>query len=78
MEYQNITTDQTQTLLAIGTCYVQGEDVAAKGRIILVSVGKDPQEPNSWVSIVRMELLMSCCRIFSQNEIGIYCSLCCS
>lgn len=45
---KNITTDQTQTLLAIGTSYVQGEDVAAKGRIILVSVGKDPQEPSSW------------------------------
>lgn len=45
---KNITTDQTQTLLAIGTSYVQGEDVAAKGRIILVSVGKDPQDPGSW------------------------------
>lgn len=47
--WQNTSTDQTQTLLAIGTSYVQGEDVAAKGRIILVSVGQDPQDPSSWV-----------------------------
>lgn len=58
---QDLSTDQTQTLLAIGTSYVQGEDVAAKGRIILVSVGKDPQEPSSWVCIARIQLLMSCC-----------------
>jgi hypothetical protein len=31
---------------------VQGEDVAAKGRIILVSVGQDPQDPSSWVRLV--------------------------
>lgn len=50
--WQNTSTDQTQTLLAIGTSYVQGEDVAAKGRIILVSVGQDPQDPSSWVRLV--------------------------
>lgn len=61
---QNVTTDQTQTLLAIGTSYVQGEDVAAKGRIILVSVGQDPQEPSSWVCTASIQLLMSCRRIF--------------
>ena len=46
---QNITTDQTQTLLAIDTSIVQGEDVGAKCWIILVSVGQDRQETTSWV-----------------------------
>lgn len=60
---QNITTDQTQTLLAIGTSYVQGEDVAAKGRIILVSVGKDPQDPGSWVCIsIILKIRHAMCR----------------
>lgn len=48
---QNIMTDQTQTMLAIGTAYVQGEDVAAKGRIILVSVGQGTNDPSTWVRL---------------------------
>jgi hypothetical protein len=32
--------DQMQTLLAIGTGFVQGEDVPARGRIILMSLGQ--------------------------------------
>ncbi len=48
---QNIMTDQTQSMLAIGTAYVQGEDVAAKGRIILVSVGQGTNDPSTWVCL---------------------------
>jgi hypothetical protein len=29
--------------LAVGTAYVQGEDVAARGRILLFSVVKNPE-----------------------------------
>ncbi|MFS7986024.1 putative cleavage/polyadenylation specificity factor, A subunit [Helianthus anomalus] len=32
------TTRENETLLAIGTAYVQGEDVAARGRVLLFSV----------------------------------------
>lgn len=60
--WQNTSTDQTQTLLAIGTSYVQGEDVAAKGRIILVSVGQDPQDPSSWVrTFTPLRCKFMCC-----------------
>ncbi|KAJ0713950.1 putative cleavage/polyadenylation specificity factor, A subunit [Helianthus annuus] len=34
----NTTTRENETLLAIGTAYVQGEDVAARGRVLLFSV----------------------------------------
>ena len=33
-----------QTLLAIGTGFVQGEDVPARGRIILISLGQDQSD----------------------------------
>ncbi|KAL7147541.1 hypothetical protein ABFS83_06G114300 [Erythranthe nasuta] len=36
----NSTTQRNETLLAIGTAYVQGEDVAARGRVLLYSVEK--------------------------------------
>ncbi|CAI9092100.1 OLC1v1027255C1 [Oldenlandia corymbosa var. corymbosa] len=36
----NSTTKESEILLAVGTAYVQGEDVAARGRIILYSVEK--------------------------------------
>ncbi|KAK4766592.1 hypothetical protein SAY87_008234 [Trapa incisa] len=45
----NTTTKENETLLAIGTAYVQGEDVAARGRILLFSFGKNVD--NSQVSI---------------------------
>ena len=38
MYFQNTTAQRNETLLAIGTAYVQGEDVAARGRILLYSV----------------------------------------
>lgn len=47
---KNTSTEQMQTLLAVGTAYVQGEDVPARGRIILVTVGQDPGDPNSWAT----------------------------
>lgn len=37
----NTTAQRNETLLAIGTAYVQGEDVAARGRILLYSVEKN-------------------------------------
>ncbi|XP_015877866.3 cleavage and polyadenylation specificity factor subunit 1 isoform X1 [Ziziphus jujuba] len=39
----NTTTKENETLLAIGTAYVQGEDVAARGRVLLFSIGNNPQ-----------------------------------
>ncbi|XP_024029666.1 cleavage and polyadenylation specificity factor subunit 1 [Morus notabilis] len=46
----NTTTNENETLLAIGTAYVQGEDVAARGRIILYSLGKDSDNSQNLVS----------------------------
>ncbi|XP_047329252.1 cleavage and polyadenylation specificity factor subunit 1 isoform X2 [Impatiens glandulifera] len=37
----NTTTKENQTLLVVGTAYVQGEDVAARGRVLLYSVEKN-------------------------------------
>lgn len=38
---QNTTTKENETLLAVGTAYVQGEDVAARGRVLLFSLGRN-------------------------------------
>lgn len=46
---QNTTTKENETLLAIGTAYVQGEDVAARGRILLFSLGKDSDNSQNLV-----------------------------
>lgn len=35
--------------MAIGTAYVQGEDVAARGRVLLYSIGKNGDESESLV-----------------------------
>lgn len=48
----NTTTKENETLLAIGTGYVQGEDVAARGRVLLFSVGKNTDNPQNLVSEV--------------------------
>ncbi|KAF8646672.1 hypothetical protein HU200_065721 [Digitaria exilis] len=42
---QNTTTTENETLMAIGTAYVQGEDVAARGRVLLFSfsINENPQ-----------------------------------
>lgn len=41
LSIQNTTTKENETLLAVGTAFVQGEDVAGRGRILLFSFGKD-------------------------------------
>ncbi|GLT75789.1 hypothetical protein SLA2020_474860 [Shorea laevis] len=48
----NTNTKENETLLAIGTAYVQGEDVAARGRVLLFSVGKNTDNPQNLVSEV--------------------------
>ncbi|XP_058204748.1 cleavage and polyadenylation specificity factor subunit 1 isoform X2 [Rhododendron vialii] len=48
----NTTTKENVTLLAIGTAYVQGEDVAARGRVLLFSVDRDPDNSETVVSEV--------------------------
>ncbi|KAF9616940.1 hypothetical protein IFM89_033010 [Coptis chinensis] len=48
----NTTTKENETLLAIGTAYVQGEDVAARGRILLFSLGRNTDNSQDLVSEV--------------------------
>eukprot|EP00252_Welwitschia_mirabilis_P006620 TRINITY_DN1750_c0_g1_i1.p1 TRINITY_DN1750_c0_g1~~TRINITY_DN1750_c0_g1_i1.p1 ORF type:complete len:1015 (+),score=221.45 TRINITY_DN1750_c0_g1_i1:83-3046(+) len=48
----NTSTEEFETLLAIGTAYVQGEDVAARGRIILASIRPEQENSSSSVSEV--------------------------
>lgn len=48
----NTSTKENETLLAVGTAYVQGEDVAARGRILLFSVVKNPENSQILVSEV--------------------------
>ncbi|KAL6526939.1 hypothetical protein OROGR_016029 [Orobanche gracilis] len=48
----NTTTQQNDTLLAVGTAYVQGEDVAARGRVLLYSVEKNSDGVQAQVSEV--------------------------
>lgn len=44
--------EQMQTLLAIGTAYVQGEDVPSRGRIILMSLGQEANDSSRWATEV--------------------------
>ncbi|XP_034204050.1 cleavage and polyadenylation specificity factor subunit 1 isoform X3 [Prunus dulcis] len=48
----NTTTKENETLLAIGTAYVQGEDVAGRGRVLLFSAGKSADDTQTLVSEV--------------------------
>ncbi|KAJ0042930.1 hypothetical protein Pint_17292 [Pistacia integerrima] len=48
----NTTTKENDTLLAVGTAYVQGEDVAARGRVLLFSVGRNADNPQNLVAEV--------------------------
>ncbi|XP_058086131.1 cleavage and polyadenylation specificity factor subunit 1 isoform X2 [Magnolia sinica] len=48
----NTTTKESETLLAIGTAYVQGEDVAARGRVLLFSIGKNTDNSQNFISEV--------------------------
>lgn len=46
---QNTTTKENESLLAIGTAYVQGEDVAARGRVLLFSFARNTDNPQNLV-----------------------------
>ncbi|CAK7324265.1 unnamed protein product [Dovyalis caffra] len=48
----NTTTKENETLLAVGTAYVQGEDVAARGRVLLFSLARNPENSQVLVSEV--------------------------
>lgn len=48
----NTTTKENETLLAIGTAYAQGEDVAARGRVLLFSIGRNADNPQNLVTEV--------------------------
>ncbi|KAG1355385.1 putative cleavage and polyadenylation specificity factor subunit 1 [Cocos nucifera] len=45
----NTTTRENESLLAIGTAYVQGEDVAARGRVLLYSFSKNSENSQNLV-----------------------------
>lgn len=55
--FQNTTTKENETLLAIGTAYVQGEDVAARGRVLLFSLGRNTDNPQNLVLLDHMFVL---------------------
>ncbi|KAG9445352.1 hypothetical protein H6P81_016692 [Aristolochia fimbriata] len=46
----NTTTRETETLLAIGTAYVQGEDVSARGRVLLFSFLKNSDNSQNLIT----------------------------
>ncbi|KAL6123334.1 hypothetical protein ACLB2K_075856 [Fragaria x ananassa] len=48
----NTTTKENEILLAIGTAYVQGEDVAGRGRVLLFSAENNVDNPQNLVSEV--------------------------
>jgi cleavage and polyadenylation specificity factor subunit 1 len=50
--FQNASTGENETLLAVGTAYVQGEDVAARGRVLLFSFGKNGDNSQNVVTEV--------------------------
>lgn len=37
--------------MAVGTAYVQGEDVAARGRVLLFAIGQNTDNPQNLVSV---------------------------
>ncbi|XP_024011843.1 cleavage and polyadenylation specificity factor subunit 1 isoform X2 [Eutrema salsugineum] len=48
----NASTSENETLLAVGTAYVQGEDVAARGRVLLFSFGRNGDNSQNLVTEV--------------------------
>lgn len=52
----NTTTKENETLLAIGTAYVQGEDVAARGRVLLYALGRSDSPQNLVSEVYSKEL----------------------
>ncbi|TVU13331.1 hypothetical protein EJB05_40381 [Eragrostis curvula] len=53
---QNTTTKENETLMAIGTAYVQGEDVAARGRVLLFSFTKSENSQNLVTEVYSKEI----------------------
>lgn len=64
MLLQNTTTKENVTLLAIGTAYVQGEDVAARGRVLLFSVDRDPDNSQTVVTFRSLYSMYLLCFTF--------------
>ncbi|GJU43964.1 cleavage and polyadenylation specificity factor subunit 1 [Tanacetum coccineum] len=56
----NTTTKESETLLAVGTAYVQGEDVAARGRVLLFSVENVIE--GSQLTVLQARLLIGRCK----------------
>ncbi|KAL8161796.1 hypothetical protein V2J09_013285 [Rumex salicifolius] len=52
----NTTTKDNETLLAVGTAYVQGEDVAARGRVLLYALGRFDSSQNLVSEVSSKEL----------------------
>ncbi|OEL36614.1 putative cleavage and polyadenylation specificity factor subunit 1 [Dichanthelium oligosanthes] len=52
---QNTTTKENETLMAIGTAYVQGEDVAARGRVLLFSFSRSENSQNLVMEVYSKE-----------------------
>ncbi|XP_056694198.1 cleavage and polyadenylation specificity factor subunit 1 isoform X2 [Spinacia oleracea] len=52
----NTTSKENETLLAIGTAYVQGEDVAARGRVLLYALGRSDNPQNLVSEVYAKEL----------------------
>lgn len=59
MFLQNTTSRENETFLAVGTAYVQGEDVAARGRVLLYALGRsdNPQNLVYFLSVFRVEFI---------------------
>lgn len=54
--------------MAIGTAYVQGEDVAARGRVLLYSIGKNGDESESLVCTILFTTYLTLTRYIFINE----------
>nr|GEU86448.1 reverse transcriptase domain-containing protein [Tanacetum cinerariifolium] len=53
----NTTTRESETLLAVGTAYVQGEDVAARGHVLLFYVENGTEGHDDTYSVFRSQIL---------------------
>lgn len=64
---QNASTKENDTLLAVGTGYLQGEDVASRGRVLLFAFGKSNDSTENLVS----SLSLVVCILFCVHEIHV-------
>lgn len=55
---QNTTTKENESLMAIGTAYVQGEDVAARGRVLLFSFAKTNESSQNLVKKKKQKCIL--------------------